>query len=165
MFFFLHKRSRSKFDLRSRSRGHPKTSCCLSSDASRQEKRNETNRMSLSFFNRQLLAKTIHDLRQPLTGLRWPHRGHKLNKWCYGLDGPKILLESCRANWSLWMDLYALFDFSIVFQWRGHDLISDLRSPNKKILGMHFAIVHCLTPHANFQNPCSKTVGPTEGQS
>ena len=41
-------------------------------------------------------------------------------------------LESDRANWLLWSALYALFDFSIVFQWSGDDLLSDLRSPNKK---------------------------------
>ena len=64
------------------------------------------------------------------------------------------------ANWPLWLNLYALFDFSIVFQWRDHDLISDLRSPNKKILYMHFG----LTPHAKFQNPRSKSVGPSVGQ-
>ena len=61
--------------------------------------------------------------------------------------------------------LYALFDFSIVFQWRGHDLISDLRSMNKKILDRHFVVVLSLTPHAKFQNSRSKTVGPSEGQS
>ena len=65
-------------------------------------------------------------------------------------------LDGYRANWPLWLDLYALFDFSIVFQWRHNDLISDLRSLSKKITFTHFVIVHGLTPHAKFQNPHSK---------
>ena len=35
---------------------------------------------------------------------------------------------------------------------RSCDYISDLRSPNKKIVDMHFVIVHGLTPHAKFQS-------------
>ena len=30
-------------------------------------------------------------------------------------------------------------------QWRGDDLISDLTSPNKKILDMHFAVVYMIS--------------------
>ena len=45
--------------------------------------------------------------------------------------------------------LFALLDLFMVFQWRGHDLISDLSLPNKKILDMH-VVVHGLTPHAKF---------------
>ena len=58
-------------------------------------------------------------------------------------------------------------------QWRGHDLISDLRPVNKKILDIHVVhgltvhgtvqIVHGLTPHAKHQNHRSKTVGPSDG--
>ena len=43
--------------------------------------------------------------------------------------------------------------FSVVFQWGGDDLISDLISRNKKILNLYFIIAHGLTPHAKFQNP------------
>ena len=43
--------------VRSRSRGHPNRSCCVWSDASRREKRNETNRTSESLFTQELLAK------------------------------------------------------------------------------------------------------------
>ena len=57
------------------------------------------------------------------------------------------------------------YDLSIVFQWRGHDVISDLRSLNKKITYLHIVIVHGLTPHAEFQNHHSKTVCPSKGQS
>ena len=76
-------------------------------------------------------------------------------------------LENYRANWPLWSDLYALFDFSEVFQWQGDDFISGLMSLNKKILDTHFVIAHGLKPHAKFlpQNPRSKTVVPSEGQS
>ena len=65
-------------------------------------------------------------------------------------------LESYGTNGLLWLDLYVLFDFSMVFQWRGHDLISDLRSLSKNILDMHFVILlfvidmHfklCMWPH------------------
>ena len=62
-----------------------------------------------------------------------------------------------------WVSMHYLI--SPVFQWRGHDIIADLRSPNRKIVDMHFVIVHGLAPHARFQNPYSKTVGPSEGQS
>ena len=162
---FDPKRSMSKFDLTSKSRGHPKRSCYISSDASRREKRNETKRMSVSLFNRKLLAKKSW-LENPS---KWPqvtYRVHESNKWYHGLEGLKYdYLESYMANWPLWWDLYALFDFSIVFQWIGHDFISDLRPPNKEILDMHFVIVHGLTPHAKFQNSRSKTIGPSEGQS
>ena len=59
----------------------------------------------------------------------------------------------------------ALFDFSIVFQWRGHDLLSDLRSQNNKIPDMQCVIGHDQIPHAKFRIHCSKTVDAREGQS
>ena len=38
--------------------GHQNRSCCISSEASRREKHNETNPASVSLFNQKLLAKT-----------------------------------------------------------------------------------------------------------
>ena len=61
--------------------------------------------------------------------------------------------------------LFVLLDFSIVFDWRGHDIISGLRSPNKKILDMHTCIVRGFIPHTKFQNHRSKIVGPREAAS
>ena len=57
------------------------------------------------------------------------------------------------------------YDFSIVSQWRCHDLISGLMSPNKEILDMYPVIVHGLTPDAKFQKYRSKTVVPSKGQN
>ena len=43
-----------------------------------------------------------------------------------------------------------------VFQWRGHDLISDLRSPNKKILDRYLCIL--LQPIASHHMQTFKTL-------
>ena len=81
------------------------------------------------------------------------------NWWSSGLEVPRYAsLESYRAIGPLLPDLSIWgkeLDFLIVLQCRCHDLISDLRSPNKKIIDMHFVKVHWLTSHARFQSPRS----------
>ena len=84
IIFYL-KRSRLKFDLGSRSRGHPDRSCCTSSYASRREKQKETNLTSVSFFNPKLLKKTGHSLKWPLRDLGDLYRGLE-SKLSYGLS-------------------------------------------------------------------------------
>ena len=54
MNFF--EKSRSKFDFRSRSHDDPTKSCCISVEASWQDKHDATI-ISLALFNRELLAK------------------------------------------------------------------------------------------------------------
>ena len=73
-------------------------------------------------------------------------------------------LKSYIAIGPLWPYLFESLDFSVVFQWRGHDLISNLRSSNKKIIDMHIFKVHGLTTHAKFRNRRSKAIGHCEGQ-
>ena len=59
----------------------------------------------------------------------WP--GMTLNRSQFGIGhlpykGMKFdFLENYSAIGPLWPDLFALSDFSIVFQWRGHNFISD----------------------------------------
>ena len=57
--------------------------------------------------------------------------------------------------------IFATFAISTIF-W--HD-ISELGTPNTKLLDMHIVRVHRLTAHAWFQSYRSKTVGPIENQS
>ena len=70
----------------------------------------------------------------------WPVTGNDLEEvtnqdWWSDLGVSEMrLFDSYRP---LWRDLFALLEFSIVFQWIGHGLISDLGSMNKKILDMH----------------------------
>ena len=80
------------------------------------------------------------------------------NWWYSGPGRPRYAyLKSFSAIGSLWPNFFGLLDFSKLFQWRGHDLnlVSDLMTPNKEILDMHFVIAQGLTPHARFQNPRS----------
>ena len=85
------------------------------------------------------------------------------NCWS-GLQGSEIWLSwNYNAIGPLWPDLFVLLDFSILFHWRGHDVISDLRPPNK-IMDMHAAIAHGLTPHSKFESHHLKTVWSAEGQ-
>ena len=78
--------------------------------------------------------------------LKWPWRGHKSKLVIFWpkRDWDMIILKVI-AQWgqNRWTYL-TLLDFCIVFQWRGHDLISDLRSLHKKILDMHIIIVRRL---------------------
>ena len=60
--------------------------------------------------------------------------------------------------------IYMHYLISPVFQSRGHDLLSDLRSPNKKISDIHIVIGHVHISHAKFRIHCSKTVGHSKGQ-
>ena len=88
------------------------------------------------------------------------------NWWSSGLEGLRCdYPEHYSAVIPLLPELLHCCNFSIVFQWRGHDPIYDLTSPNKKILDMRIAVVHGLAPHAKFRNHRSKTVGPSRGRS
>ena len=98
---------------------------------------------------------------------KWPWRGRESElviflprtTWDPYLEGSSVITL-------LWLDLFALLYFSMVFQCRGHDLVSDLRSPqNKKTLDMHIVIVHGLTVHIKFQNHQSQTASPSRGPS
>ena len=79
--------------------------------------------------------------------LGWPWRGHesKLVIFWSGRAWDMTFLKFIAQSGHFGRTSYG---FSIVFQWRDHDLISDLRSLNKKILDMHIVLVHGLTPHA-----------------
>ena len=117
------------------------------------------------YGGQKMLFTLQHYIYRPVT---WNDLAKVTNQncWSSSLEGPRYAyLEGYSAIGQLQPDLFGLLNFSIVFQWRGHDLISDLRSPNKKILATHFGKLYWLTPHAKFQNPRSWTVGPREGQS
>ena len=59
-----------------------------------------------------------------------------------------------------------LLDCPIAIQWGGHELIANLRSPNKKMLGMHIVFVLGQKQYVSkFQSHHSKPVGPREGKS
>ena len=88
------------------------------------------------------------------------------NRLSSGLQGNEIwLVQSYSAIVPLWPGLFALLDFSIAFQWKGHGLISDLRSSNKKILDMLIVQVHGLTSHAIFQPIAQKLLVLEWGQN
>ena len=56
-----------------------------------------------------------------------------------------------------------MLDFS--YPWRGQGLLSDARSPNKKISNIHVVIVYQLRAHANGSKLSLKAIGPGEDQS
>ena len=58
-----------------------------------------------------------------------------------------------------------MLDFSLVFQWRGPDLISDLKSLNKKTLVILIVVFDELTSYAKFQNLRSSSVCPRDGKN
>ena len=89
-------RLRSKFELRSRSRGDPSRSCDTWFDASWWEKHNETTPTSLSLLNKKLLVKKRLVI---AIDLRWPFEGSpmKTDTW--------VITNNLRLHHSEWMEM------------------------------------------------------------
>ena len=89
-------RSKSKFDLRSRSRGDRSRSYCICIDASWWEKHNETTRTSLSLLDQKVFAKTVGDLRWPQ--MTFGGSPMKTVSW--------VITEDLSQHHSQWMEMF-----------------------------------------------------------
>ena len=110
-------RSRSKFDLRSKSRGDPSRSYCIWIDASWWDKHNVTTPTSLSRLNKKLLTKRL----VTSGDLIWPFQGSpmKIDIW--------VITGDVGQQQSGWMEMFRWvnevveilpIDLNCVFRWR-----------------------------------------------